>query len=98
MMKYAAGPGFPYVDGRPPDPAQAIARLERWRFPLTVGANHYTTTALDQDAAEYPRCDERYATRPYRHGFYASTADDRGRAAVFDRITHYDFATNKKTL
>ncbi len=32
MLRYDAAPGFAHADGTPPDPSQAIARLERWRF------------------------------------------------------------------
>ena len=70
MLKYDAAPGFPHADGRPADPAQAVARLERWRFPLDATRATYSTERLDDDAAEYPRCDDRYAGVPYRHGYF----------------------------
>lgn len=96
MLRYDAGPGFPLADGRPPDPAQAVARLERWRFPLGTARSDYTITRLDDDAAEYPRCDERYTGLPYRHGWFATTPGEQGRAAVFDRLAHYDFDSHTK--
>jgi carotenoid cleavage dioxygenase-like enzyme len=89
MLKYEAAPGFPGADGSPPDPTQAIARLERWRFPL--GGTAYTTTALDDQASEYPRLDERFACHAHRYGYFATTANDHGRMAVFDQLARYDF-------
>ena len=94
MMRYDAAPGFPGADGSAPDPAKAVARLERWRLPLN--ATRYTVERLDEQASEYPRFDERYTGRAYRYGYFATTPGDQGRAAVFDQIARYDFATGHK--
>lgn len=96
MLRYDAAPGFPEADGTPPDPVKAEAHLERWRFPMDGNSNSYKTERLDDQASEYPRFDERRAGLSYRHGYIATTPSERGRAAVFDELAHYDFATGKK--
>lgn len=95
MLRYDAGPGFPGADGSPPDPAKAVARLERWHLPLGGASRRFSTTRLDAQGAEFPRLDERYSGLPQRHGYYATTAGDQARAAVFDQIAHYDFALDR---
>ena len=96
MLRYDAGPGFPGADGRPPDPAQAVARLERWRLPLDGTTQAFSTERLDDQASEYPRLDERYAGLRHRYGYFASTPGEQGRAAVFDEIVRFDFDTRRK--
>lgn len=98
MLRYDAAPGFPHADGTPPDPSKAIARLERWTFALDNEADTFSTQRLDDQASEYPRFDERRAGLSYRHGYFATTTQDYGRAAMFDQIAHYDFATDRKTV
>ena len=98
MLRYDAGPGFPLADGSPPDPTQAVARLERWRLPLSADTQTYTTERLDEQAAEYPRFDQRLTGRPYRYGYFATTPSEQGRAAVFDQLARYDFHTQHKDL
>ena len=98
MLRYDAGPGFPGADGSAPDPAKAVARLERWRVPLSGTTRTYSTSRLDAQAAEYPRLDERYAGLPHRYGYFATTPGEQGRAAVFDELARYDFARDHKEL
>lgn len=96
MLRYDAGPGFPHADGTPPDPAEAEARLERWRLPLDGRAGTWDCERLDDQASEYPRLDERYASLPHRYGYFASTPHEHGRAAVFDEIVRFDFERSRK--
>lgn len=98
MLRYDAAPGFPGADGSAPDPAKAVARLERWRLPLTGNTQVYTMERLDEQASEYPRFDERLTGRAYRYGYFATTPGEQGRAAVFDQIARYDFHTQRKEL
>ena len=35
---------------------------------------------------------------PYRHGYFATTTSEHGRAAVFDKIAHYDFLHRRKLI
>ncbi|MGE3846541.1 MAG: carotenoid oxygenase family protein [Gammaproteobacteria bacterium] len=98
MLRYDAGPGFPHADGRPPDPRQAEARLERWRLDLDGATDTFTTTRLDEQASEFPRLDERYAGRAHRYGYFSTTPGAQGRAAVFDEIARYDFARGAREV
>lgn len=98
MLRYDAGPGFPHADGSPPDPAQAEARLERWRLPLGGDTDTWRTERLDDQASEYPRLDERYAGLPHRYGYFASTPHEHGRAAVFDQIVRFDFERGRREV
>ncbi len=98
MLRYDAGPGFPGADGRAADPAQAVARLERWRLPLGGATRSYSTERLDEQASEYPRLDERYAGRRHRFGYFATTQGEQGRAAVFDELARYDFTRGHKEV
>ena len=98
MLRYDAGPGFPGADGSAPDPAKAVARLERWRLPLNGNTRSFTTERLDALASEYPRLDERYAGLRHRYGFFATTHGEQGRAAVFDELARYDFERNVKEI
>ena len=91
ILRYGAGPGFPGPDGRPPDPSKAVARLERWRIPLTGASASFTTERLDQQASEYPRLDERYTATQHRYGYCATTPSETGRAAMFDPLARVDF-------
>ena len=98
MLRYDAAPGFPGADGSAPDPAQAVARLERWCLPLDQDTAAYTMERLDDQASEYPRLDERYTGRQHRYGYFATTPGEQGRAAVFDQIARYDFHLARKEL
>jgi carotenoid cleavage dioxygenase len=98
MLRYDAGPGFPGADGSAPDPAKAVARLERWRLPLAGATRAVSMTRLDEQASEYPRLDERYAGLRHRFGYFATTPGEQGRAAVFDQLARYDFVRGHKEL
>jgi carotenoid cleavage dioxygenase len=98
MLRYDAGPGFPGADGSAPDAAKAVARLERWRLPVTSATHTISMERLDEQASEYPRLDERYAGLRHRYGYFATTPGEQGRAAVFDELARYDFARGHKEL
>ncbi len=98
MLRYDAGPGFPGADGSAPDPALAVARLERWRIPVTNTGRAVAMERLDEQASEYPRLDERYAGLRHRFGYFATTRGEQGRAAVFDELARYDFVRGHKAL
>lgn len=98
MLRYDAGPGFPGADGSAPDPAKAVARLERWRIPVGGTTGAVSMRRLDEQASEYPRLDERYAGLEHRYGYFATTAGEQGRAAVFDELARYDFERDRKDV
>ncbi len=74
VMKYEAPPGFPNPDGTPTRPQRRGARLVRWTFDLRGSSDRYAERALSDLEGEYPRLDERFATRPYRHAYIMSAA------------------------
>ncbi|WP_343666531.1 carotenoid oxygenase family protein [Paraburkholderia tropica] len=60
---------FPQEDGSVPPPETLKASLMRWTFDLDATINKVEPKALMDFPCEFPRCDERYTGRPYRHGF-----------------------------
>ena len=96
VMQYEAAPLFPNPDGTPGDPAKAVARLCRWTFDLAGNTDSFTRVYIDDLAGEFPRLDERFATRPYRHGYYA--CQQRAEDAAFDALAHLDRVTGRRTV
>ena len=96
VMQYDAAPLFPDSDGRPGDPAKAVASLVRWTFDLTANTDGLKREPIDDLVGEFPRFDERLTGLPYRHGFFAGSGD---RAFVdrFDTLAHVDLKTNKRS-
>ncbi|MGJ7529881.1 carotenoid oxygenase family protein [Variovorax sp. GB1P17] len=74
MMKYEVAPLFPLPDGRPSSERPPTARLVRWTFDLAGASRTYKEQPLDDLPGEFPRLDERFAMRPYRHGYYCASA------------------------
>lgn len=62
-------PFFPDVDGAPFDPQAAAAVLTRWSVDLAGTDDTITMTPLADLVGEFPRIDDRFAGRPYRHGW-----------------------------
>jgi carotenoid cleavage dioxygenase-like enzyme len=63
----SAFPWFPDITGAPFDPDQARGFLSRWTID-TVAGGGFTETRLTDCSGEFPRTDERWATRGYRFG------------------------------
>jgi carotenoid cleavage dioxygenase len=70
MMKYPVAPLFPLPDGRRNGSAPPEARLVRWTFDPQGRSETFTEQPLDDHAGEFPRLDERFTARPYRHGWF----------------------------
>jgi carotenoid cleavage dioxygenase-like enzyme len=96
VMQYDAAPLFPDPDGRPGDPAKAIARLTRWTFDLTANTNSFKREQIDDLVGEFPRLDERRAGLDYRHGFFAGSSDPK-LGDSFDTLAHVDLNKNKRS-
>ena len=96
VMQYDAAPLFPDADGRPGDPAKAVARLTRWTFDLAANTDAFKRKRIDDLVGEFPRFDERLAGLAYRHGFFAASSD---KAFVdrFDTLAHIDLKANKRS-
>ena len=89
-------PKLPFfgVDGAEP------ASLHRWTIDLSSGT--VKEEALDDCPVEFPRLDERFAGKAYRHGYTGGGANplqgDFDASPGFDSIIHYDWTTGAKKL
>jgi carotenoid cleavage dioxygenase-like enzyme len=94
MAKYAVAPLFPAPDGRPAGGEPPVARLVRWTFDPQGRGKSWHEQPLDDHPAEFPRLDERFATRPYRHGWFQAglPADARRGRDARDGLAHIDHA------
>ena len=62
-------PFFPEL-GKPWDPTKAASRLTRWSVDMSSrGEAFRPAEQLTDYIGEFPRMDDRYQTRPYRHGW-----------------------------
>lgn len=83
---------FPFADGSSPDLGRATQLLTRWEFDWRK-LGSFKTTRLSDERCEYPRIDERYTGRSYRHGYVACLGGP-GSEDIFHRgIGHFDHAT-----
>jgi carotenoid cleavage dioxygenase-like enzyme len=96
VMQFETAPLFPGPDGTPGDPAKAEARLARWRFDLAGNSGSFTREYVDDIAGEFPRLDERFATLPYRHGYYAGRQRP-GSSGKYDSLLHRDRVTGRRS-
>jgi carotenoid cleavage dioxygenase len=99
-------PFFPDVDGHPFNPAESASYLTRWTVDMASNSDEFESAErLTSMVGEFPRIDERYATRPYRHGWLAVMDLQKpfdmpgGRSAaglLINCIGHVDHATGKE--
>ena len=95
VMEYGHAPLFPNVDGSMTPNAGAY--LTRWTFDLADPSNTIKRERLDDTPGEFPRFDERRAGLPYRHGWFAASAE--GSVGLkFDSIAHIDHQTSQKVI
>lgn len=95
-------PFFPDIHGAPFDAEAALPYLHRWTVDMGSNSELFSAVARLTDwIDEFPRIDERYVGRPYRHGWGLVMDRDmpmefvRGRASGFkmNKIGHWDHAT-----
>jgi carotenoid cleavage dioxygenase-like enzyme len=76
------------------------ATLHRWTIDLSSG--NVKEEALDDSPVEFPRFDERFAGKSYRHGYSGGGANPLGdafdRSPGFDSVFHYDLETGTTRL
>lgn len=98
VLKYEVAPLFPDAQGRPVRGSEVGARLVRWTFDLAGNTDGFREEVLDDQPAEFPRLDERFAGLSYRWGFAAGrTAPvEPGGDDSFDTLLRYDLATGGK--
>lgn len=87
VCRYPSMPGL--VSGAEAEPPV----LTRWDIDLSAGAVSETT--LDDQPADFPRIDERFAGLPYRHGYARGFAGSRS-ADGRDTILHYDVVSGQR--
>jgi carotenoid cleavage dioxygenase-like enzyme len=89
-------PLFPTPDGKSTGPVQPF--LNRWTLDLNAAEPRVEFERIDEFESEFPQCDGRYATKAYRHGWYATTdythksgleANDN----YYNAVGHYDHKT-----
>ena len=88
---------FPFADGSPPDLRRATQLLTRWEFDWSKPGS-FTAKRLSAERCEYPRIDERFSGRNYRHGYLACIGGP-GSDDIFHRgIGHFDHATGQMQI
>ncbi|MGE5720874.1 MAG: carotenoid oxygenase family protein, partial [Sphingomonadales bacterium] len=99
-------PFFPDVNGAPFDPLAARPYLTRWTVDLASnGEDFEKIEQLSGMIDEFPRIDDRYTGRPYRHGWMLVMDPEMpfngpsGRASGFimNRLAHVDLGTGEQT-
>jgi len=76
------------------------ATLYRWTIDLASGT--LKEEPLDDCPTEFPRLDERFAGKPYRHGYAGggvrsmASTDEFNADPIFDSVLHYDLQTGSR--
>ncbi|KGF80962.1 dioxygenase [Massilia sp. JS1662] len=95
---------FPQADGFVPPPESLAPNLVRWTFDLDSASDQVVPEPLANLICEFPRCDDRYVGRPYRHGFmlaFDPTLPYDGRRLgpppfqFFNQLAHFDIQTGR---
>ena len=97
-------PFFPDVTGAPFDPVGGMSYLTRWTVDMASNRDSFEKVEkLSNQADEFPRIDDRYATRAYRHGWmlvFDVTKPYEGPGGAFmaitNTLTHIDLATGSE--
>lgn len=70
--------------------------LRQWVIDPRSDSATVTETLLDDMTCEFPRTDDRYSTRSYRHAF--AGGNSAGVALTFNSLVHYDMDNGARTL
>ena len=62
-------PFFHEFDGKPWDPSTIDVKLTRWTADMESNAEGFDSLTLSDFTGEFPRNDDRFQTKPYRHGW-----------------------------
>ncbi|WP_429931206.1 carotenoid oxygenase family protein [Agrobacterium vitis] len=98
---------FPQSDGTVPPPETLSSQMMRWTFDMRSNGNNIEVKPLTSFACEFPRSDNRYCGRQYRHGFVIAMDPtkpfDEARIGprpfqFFNQLAHLDIATGKTQL
>jgi carotenoid cleavage dioxygenase-like enzyme len=96
VMQFGEAPLFPRADGTKGDSEGAEARLNRWEIDLESNSKSFKSDYLDEDMGEFPRLDERFSMREYRHGYYASGIGEHPNGYSFNSVVHHDHVKKSK--
>jgi carotenoid cleavage dioxygenase len=97
VVRYDQAPLFPTLSGDTPVPAPG--RPFRWTLDLGGATNRVHEEALTDLTGEFPRCDERYSTLPYRHAYFTVTRpENRASGSVFSALGHQDLVTRRSDV
>lgn len=95
---------FPQADGAVPPPESLASSLKRWTFDMGSTGNALTVQNLNHFPCEFPRSDDRYMGRPYRHGWLIGLDMSRPYNfeklgpppfQFFNQLVHIDVSTGK---
>jgi carotenoid cleavage dioxygenase len=77
-----------------------VAQLVRWIFDPAGNGKGFSETPLDDHAGEFPRLDERFTGRPYRHGYFQGGAvtDAAQQRATRNGLAHIDLHSGQVRL
>jgi len=94
--EFEHAPLFPQADGSPTGPAAPF--LSRWTIDMNDPDARVQSQRIDEFESEFPQCDPRYAGKPYRHGWYASTDGQLASTldmneSLYNTLGHYDHET-----
>ncbi|MES2958998.1 MAG: carotenoid oxygenase family protein [Pseudomonadota bacterium] len=100
VVRYDVPPGYSMADGSPARSRLHGARLVRWTFDLSRDDDTHHEASLSDLQVEFPRVDDRYATRQHRHGWFVSGSANMNVGEASDRasIAHVDTLTGTTTL
>jgi len=99
-------PFFPDIDGAPFKPEEARSYMTRWTVDMnSKGEQFEKTERLTDMIGEFPRIDDRYATRPHRYGWLLVTdpslpfegASGRASGLVMNKIGFMDLSTGRQS-
>jgi carotenoid cleavage dioxygenase len=62
-------PFFPDYDGGPFEPQKAASRITRWTVDMLGNSDEIEMERKTELVGEFPRIDDRFAGKPYEHGF-----------------------------
>jgi len=100
-------PFFPDVRGAPFNPIEAMSFLTRWTVDMASPSDSFEKSERLTDLfGEFPRIDDRYATRPQRHGWLLVSDREKpfdgpgGRASglIMNSIAHFDFGSAHQSV
>ena len=87
-------PFFPDVHGAPFDPIKAASHLTRWTVDMASNSDEFESRErLSEMVGEFPRIDDRYAGRKYRHGWMLGFGGPQRSS-----IGHVDLETGKTSV